>query len=582
MTMTYNLSRLAHTVIFILILLLGFFLRLEDLGNWGVRWDEAYSVWLSKLSLPDSSERVANASHPPLFNWFFHFWARLVGASEFAIRAHGVLFSAITAATVYCLTWRLSKRNRIAASLALLLISLSPFHIIWSQDGRMYAQVTMFAALTTYAYWRNSHWLLIAAGIGAALTHVFGVIVLASVILHSLIHWRERPDRRKFILSIAVITAVCAVWAFYAFGRMRDGPSFAIFEPVQIFHSMSTLYSVGSTNSSPQHAPIVLLCTVGFFIGLALSWKDNKSAVAFVLIGCILPLIIITLITWPPFPFRVGFIRDRHFVMFAPFVYAGFGIGLAAFFRFRYLRFLGIAASLGLLTLYAYFTSMHLEARYFRDDFRSLMAAVAALTTTDDQIFIITGRNIPFLKYHLDQVGYGASGNADASRDNVVGIPTYASDVPSLMERITDGYPRFWVIEVEAHIDEAHLSPEGPIERMDWLDETHNLLYRIDFGWYNSFSYYSRIEGEIFDRNINVVLAPVITEARPGDFVRIGVPAGSEVQLARQGQVLETLHANTWQLLQFYIHDHYLNGDYALRIDGEERFSFNVTHSQES
>ena len=31
--------------VIVITLLLAFFLRIDDVGNWTVRWDEAFSVW---------------------------------------------------------------------------------------------------------------------------------------------------------------------------------------------------------------------------------------------------------------------------------------------------------------------------------------------------------------------------------------------------------------------------------------------------------------------------------------------------------------------------------------------------------
>ena len=100
---------------------------------------------------------------PPLYYWLLHLWIRLTGSSEFAIRSLSVFAGLVTAALVWSLTLRLSGR-KIAAALALLLITLSPFHIHWSQETRMYALAAMFAALAAYACWRGWTGLLILGG----------------------------------------------------------------------------------------------------------------------------------------------------------------------------------------------------------------------------------------------------------------------------------------------------------------------------------------------------------------------------------------------------------------------------------
>ena len=118
-------------------LLLAFWLRIDAVGDWSLRWDESFSVWFAQMGLAEGTIKTAEDIHPPLYFWLLHVWVRLAGISEFAIRALSVFLGLMTVAAVWSLTLRLSRRG-LAAALAVLLITLSPFHIPWSQDARMY------------------------------------------------------------------------------------------------------------------------------------------------------------------------------------------------------------------------------------------------------------------------------------------------------------------------------------------------------------------------------------------------------------------------------------------------------------
>ena len=460
------------------------------------------------------------------------------------------------------------------------MITISPFHIHWSQDARMYALATMFSALVIYSYLRSRPGLLAVAGAGAVLTHYYGVIVVAVTVIYEIIFRREQGRaRRQWYKAVAAIVLPFMVWSAYAIGLIRRDPSLATFDPQAVFVLMANVFAENFATQAEGLTVAALLMTLVFFFGLLLNRRENPRFTSFIILGCLLPPVAIALLGLPVIPVHVNELRPRHLNLFAPLVYAGFGVGLAAILQRRMLRPAGVIITVGLLAFNLAITRSRADARYFRDDFRSMMAVVAALTTAEDQIFVITGRHVPLLAYHLDRVGYDVPPGADGRRKNVVGIPTHASDVPSMMDWIVAGYPRFWVARVEAHVDEPHLSPEGPIERIDWIEETHESLHQSPSGLYNSVGYYSRIEGEIFDRNVDTVIPPFITEARPGDFVKTGVPAGTRVDLVYEGQVLETQYATTWSLLQFFIQPHFLNGDYALRVAGDS-YPFIVTHSQ--
>lgn len=574
--MRYNAARQAvlHSLAVVSLLLLTFHLRLDALGAGALRWDEAYSVWSANMDLRTITRRTAADVHPPLHYWFFWFWVRLTGISEFAIRAQAVLCSLITVAVVYSLTLRLGQYRR-AALLALLLMALSPFHIEWSQDARMYAFVTLFAALALYAWWRGWWRLLVFAGIGAALSHYFGAFVIVIIMVHRLLYWRaQRENRRQFLSAIAVIGAVCALWLVFTIALIRRDTSHATFQPLFTYQLMATLFAVGRDTWIDEYLPLVLPFAAVFFLGLLMAWRHNqRRATILIALGCLLPPAGISAVALPFFPIHVNFVSARYFVIFAPFVFAGLGIGLTALLQRRRLQVVGIAACIALLFLNAGLTAERRADRYFRDDYNSMLQAVAALAKPDERIFFTSGGRKPFVYYYLDRAGYESEKDALAEPLTVTGIPDYGDDVPALMQRVFSGFPRFWLIEIEAHKD----YPLGA--RLDWINARYHRIYHIPVNGHNGISLYSLDPTDPPPQG-SAFIPPVISEARPGDFVRIGVPAGTRVDLFHSGQVIDSRQAETWMLHQFEIYAYYFNGLYELRVEGES-YPFVITHSQE-
>ncbi len=568
--------------IFIVItLMLAFFLRIDDVGNWPVRWDEAFSVWQAKMDFTVGTSFTAGDVHPPLYFWLLHIWLRLTGSSEFAIRMLSTLLGVITTAIMYILTLRLSKR-RIAASLALLLITLSPFHIEWSQDVRMYPLATMFATLAIYAYSRRSILLLIIGGIGVLFSHYFGFFVIGILILHHFIHWRKyRHSHRQFFIAIAVIAAVFMIWVAYAYPLIRRDPGLAVFDPMHAFKLMASVFALDKSAYIDRFLPLTLLVTAIFFLGLILNWRGNRPATTLLILGCVLPPAIVSALALPFVPLHVNRLEARHYVIFSPFVFAGFGIGLSFLLRRQLLRTAGIIACIGLMVLNVYLISEKRNGHYFRDDYRSAMAAIAAFTTKDDKVFFISGGRKPVVYYHLDRVGYDVPTNYRAEPLNVTGVPRLSGDVPAMMEWLFAEFPHFWLIEIEAHLDNPPGFEGLTPTRISWINDNYHRIYHIPIG-HNGISFYSKNENDTIP-DLDIITPPVITEARPGDYVRIGVPAGTTVDLVqtREGSIVETQRAETWQLLQFVIQPHYPNGEYALRAH-DEIYPFIVTHSQAS
>ena len=201
------------------------------------------------------------------------------------------------------------------------------------------------------------------------------------------------------------------------------------------------------------------------------------------------------------------------------------------------------------------------------------MAAVAALTTADDRVFFVSGGFGLQVHYYLDQARYDVPKDENARYVNVTGVPTGDSeDLPTMMGRVFSGSPRFWLIEIEAAYNHKQL------ERIKWIDDHYQQIFRIPVG-YNGISLYS-LDGADPIPESTAFIPPSITEARPGDQVRIGVPAGTRVDLVHSGQVVDTRQADTWMLHEFNIYSFYYNGLYILRV-ADYTFPFTITNSRE-
>ena len=567
------MRHIARGLLLVLVLLLAFYLRIDDLGDWPVRMDEAFSVWAAQMDFLKGTEFIASDVHPPIYFWLLHLWLRLTGSSEFSIRMLSVLPSLIAVPVVYIITLRLSSR-RLAALLAMLLVTTSPYLIYWSQDARMYPLATMFASLAIYAHLRNRTILLAFAGIGTALTHYFGAIVVGILVLHEILSPRHKgAKRRHWYVAIALILLVCTLWGTYAIGLIRKDPSFATFDPQAAFLMMAGAFSVNSSTHLGAYNLHVALVTAIFFVGLVFSWRDNPRATYFIVLGCLLPPTIISLLGLPFVPIHVNALQARYFNLFAPFVFAGFGIGLTAPLGGRWLCLIGMIAGIGLTMFYGSLTLERADARYFKDDYLSMMMAVAKFTSADDRVYFISGGRRPLVYYHLDQAGYDVPKNVYAEPVNVTGIPRSSeSDVSAMMNWIFAGIDRFWLIEIEAHLDQPLDAP------LNWIKDNYRRIYHIPVAW-NGISFFSNDENDTIP-TIDAIIPPVITEARPGDLVRIGVPAGATVELFHSGQTIDSHVAETWMLHQFDIYPFYFNGYYELRV-GDQHYPFVITHSQD-
>ncbi len=134
----------------IIITLFGGFLRVLLLSTKGMWLDETFSVWLANQSVPDMLQWMVKIDqHPPLYYLLLHYWIAHYGDTPYYVRMLSVLFGTITIPIIYLIGKRMS--GAVVGSVAAVCMALSPFHIYYAQETRMYTLLTFNAALAIYA-----------------------------------------------------------------------------------------------------------------------------------------------------------------------------------------------------------------------------------------------------------------------------------------------------------------------------------------------------------------------------------------------------------------------------------------------
>jgi len=130
------------------ITLLALGLRLGRLTFQPLWWDEGTSVYFASQPLGDLTAATAADIHPPLYYLLLHFWMLLCGRGEAALRLFSVVIGTLTIPLIYLVGRCLFDAR--TALLAALLLALSPFHVYYSQEVRMYALVTLLGLVSVY------------------------------------------------------------------------------------------------------------------------------------------------------------------------------------------------------------------------------------------------------------------------------------------------------------------------------------------------------------------------------------------------------------------------------------------------
>ena len=143
----------AGVLLLALFVLLAFALRVLRLDFQPLWWDEGYSVWFATHPLGQMAALTAQDIHPPLYYVLLHGWIGLLGAGPVSLRLLSVLFGVLAIPAIYLAGRRMLSRR--AALLAAFLLAISPLHVYYSQEVRMYGLVAPLSIGVLAAAWQT-------------------------------------------------------------------------------------------------------------------------------------------------------------------------------------------------------------------------------------------------------------------------------------------------------------------------------------------------------------------------------------------------------------------------------------------
>ncbi len=132
------------------IIVIAAFLRLYKLGQESLWFDEGWSALIARMDWASLRNVLLHQSFP-VYYAPLNLWVRL-GDNEFALR----LLSAIAGIVSIPLLYKTAEAcsSQASAKFAALLLAISPLHIWYSQEARMYALATCFGLGATWAFLR--------------------------------------------------------------------------------------------------------------------------------------------------------------------------------------------------------------------------------------------------------------------------------------------------------------------------------------------------------------------------------------------------------------------------------------------
>jgi len=198
-------------LLLLLILAVGIFLRVYDLGVESIWLDEASGIRLSTQGVASIMERVGpTQNHPPLYFLILHFWMGLFGTSEVATRSLSAVAGIISILLIYQVGTVLF--NRKVGLISGFLSAISSYHIYYSQEARSYSLLLLLSLLSYLLFIAILKWdkkwyypCYFLTNLALGYTHFYGLFIIASQIIYFLLFWdKYRLQRVKFFSTVAV------------------------------------------------------------------------------------------------------------------------------------------------------------------------------------------------------------------------------------------------------------------------------------------------------------------------------------------------------------------------------------------
>ncbi|MCY4019848.1 MAG: hypothetical protein OXG39_10620 [Chloroflexi bacterium] len=315
------MARPIRPAILILIIWLGFALRLHELASVPLRGDEAFSAlnWANIPLHQSLTEIAALEPHPPLAYALFRLWRLLIGGidSPFTLRLLSVLGNLIGVSGAYALAFRLSGK-RIGGIAAALVWGIHPYEIWHSQDFRNYA---VWAGLSVTSLWLGlrlidrplmRNWLLYALmAITSALmfyTEVFISIALVFVA----ICWKKSDRRflsRFFFLQGIVLSSALLAFLILQAGLLASGAYpgnlESLYVPDFLFRFLPVLTLGETVPGSPRWLWIALALAFALFTFIVA--KGSRREIQFIAAIVLVPFLLLGVLA-----LRVNIFHPRY------------------------------------------------------------------------------------------------------------------------------------------------------------------------------------------------------------------------------------------------------------------------------
>jgi uncharacterized membrane protein len=483
--MIKNREKLFLSVIFLFCLLL----RLALITQKNLWFDEVFSWHLSTGSFLDITWGTSADIHPPLYYYLLKIWILMFGDSVFVLRLLSALFSSVSVLFIYPIARKVLDRKE--SFIVLILYSLSPLNLYYSQEARMAALNLLLNVSALYFFFKTLEfkgrftlflknpnvWAYTVLTTFALYTHYFSFTFLAGEVIYLLINFRKLTRRIHHFLFIYILMFVGYLfWLPILIKHMTTGQPWrtpqsivSLFEQLFYFAKDISLglYHFYADYDLMKLINVILILLFGItFLGVIYfiykKRKEKKSAKSFP--DCYTLILFVTFI--PVFFACLIFMREkieffRYLSFIVPFLLICGMMGIKTFNKY-------LAASVILIFMLVniFGDFLYYKFDFKNNDYRQVVISLEANSREDEEIFVYPHYYGWIINYYKKQDG--------------LTIPK-TSDVKygwwELQDSITTHKPeKFWMVFDYGSEDTATYK-----DKLNWLNNEYNITFRDSF-----------------------------------------------------------------------------------------------------
>lgn len=396
------MSKIFH-YLFLIAIAASVIINVIHLFSQSIRLDESQSIWVATKSVAAILHISAQDVQTPLYPVLLHFWMQLFGAEIVMARLLSLVFFVLTLPVLYVLIREVS--NKETAFLGVILFSLSPFLIWYSNEARTYTLLSFLTTANHVFFLRlyqsrgqKSKFLYFLFSILGLYTHYFFGFILLTQFLFVAFKVARRKIKMHFSLTFMLVFSFIVLtflpWLYYVYklGLAANTqpliPAPTSFSLIQVYLN----FVLGFQNQLVQSLTVSLwplFLMILFFIftrklRLSLLRIDYFLAVSF------LPVLLVFLVS-----FYKPIFLSRYLVIVVPSLFTVFAWLLMNFGK-RILSSVSIA--LLLLMIMSLNFQNSIQSNPVKEDYRQVVDILSAQVTPRDVVAVTA----PFTVYPIE------------------------------------------------------------------------------------------------------------------------------------------------------------------------------------